>query len=104
MPSIARYTLTVPTHNNEGTELAYVPEGVAADLMRLFGGYTEHAAMGGWQGERYYRESVRVFTVDTEFSPESWDALRGLARRVKKWAEQESVYITVSPITTELVS
>jgi hypothetical protein len=62
-----RYTLTVPTHANNGASLVRIQAEVRARLLRYFGAYTSCAASGVWRAADTGREHVDtsiVYTVD----------------------------------------
>lgn len=102
---MTRYTLTVPTHYNDGRP---VPRTILAEiettLAEIGGGWTLTAGTGGWIGatDDVYREPVSLYAVDTD-DPRAPDAMRSLAERTATVLGQEAVYLTRQEIGAELV-
>lgn len=58
--------------------------------------------IGSWRdGEREYRETVAVYTIDAEDSDDIH--LIEVAQMLATYCEQEAVYVTRQPIDTHLV-
>lgn len=96
-----RYTLTVPTIDNDGRPLTEVHENVRLSLERRFPGFTAHDGTGYWGGEHAGHEPVTVYVIDA--GADDLDHLRAIARYVKYVGQQDAVYLTRQTIDTWLV-
>ncbi len=101
---MVRYTITLPTHDNDGHDLADVHEQAREYLLRHFGAFTAHEALGAWRGaERTYAEPVVAYAVDVPDTRESYASLHALAQALKASGGQEAIYLTRQPVDTWLV-
>ncbi len=101
---VLRYTLTLPTHDNDGLGLSHAHACLRAELLGHFGGFTVHEARGHWSGaDGNYAEPVLVYTVDAPDTSESYAKLRALAAALKVSCGQEAIYLTRQPVETWLV-
>lgn len=100
---MTRYTLHVPEQYNNGDPVP--PEYFAVierEIEDYAGGWTLTHAIGGWRGEdSRYRESVRLYHVDTDNGPAR---LLGTAEAIAQALDQEAVYLTAQEISTTLVT
>ncbi len=101
-----RYTLTVPANENDGSSLAILHEGISqvlADQWHAFGAFPGD---GGWFEPEWpaIREPIIVYVVDvSEDAPDSLEWFQALARRVRRTAAQDAVYLTRQLIETWLI-
>ncbi len=99
-----RYTLTLPTRDNDGLRLSHAHAWLRTELLGHFGAYTAHRAVGAWRGTSgAYTEPVRVYTIDAPDTSESYAKLRALAEALKVSCGQEAIYLTRQPVETWLV-
>jgi hypothetical protein len=103
-----RYTLTVPTHDNDGASLLALHDDVRGRLMDAFGGFTVTAGRGEWHtGADVAVDAVRVYTVDVDggtHGERGWTAFARLAEYVARKARQDAVYLTRQPVETWLIT
>lgn len=106
MSNKVRFTITVPTVDNDGLEWPKdhdpLPE-VRTLLGGQFDGYTEHESRGVWTdpGGVVFAEPGVVFTIDTDRAG-ARDVLNTIAARLTDDYGQEAVYLTSQPINVEL--
>lgn len=93
---MTRYTLHVPTHDNDGYPLASVHAYVDDQLLAYYGGWTRTTAVGAWRSDEGtdYREGMFLYAVDTENTGSAPRQLRQIAEHIKHEAEQDAVYLT----------
>lgn len=102
---MTRFTLTIPTVENDGSSLAILHDGVARRIARDFDGLTILTGEGIWSDPSAAnpgREDVRIYVVDTD-RPDALDILRKLAQTVRRAAAQDCVYLTRQSIDAFLV-
>jgi hypothetical protein len=99
-----RYTLTVPTHDNNGAPFDQaLLDGVDRLLSQTYDGFTRVDATGAWDGGfRMYSEPVRVYSIDA--SEHALDSLRNYALFLAQALSQECIYLTRQPIETWLLA
>jgi len=103
----ARFTLTMPEAFNDGAPVLLEQLALyEQELLDLVGGYTLTSAIGAWRaptGDVYY-EPVRKYELDIADDPAVRDELLALASRIALELAQDAIYLTVAPITKQLVS
>ena len=104
---MTRFTLHVPLNLNDGSatpaeHIAHVEDTILATA----GGYTATDAVGAWRDElgRVYRDSIRLYTVDTSDPETVSAALTVLAEYLALELEQEAIYATWQPLAAALVT
>jgi hypothetical protein len=102
---MTRYTLTVPATLNDGAAVSLSDIAhIEARLLAIAGGLTLTHGIGAWAGEsETYRESVRLYAVDTEESEYIAAPLRMLAEWIALTLDQEAVYLTSQEISARLI-
>lgn len=104
---MARWTIHVPVRDNNQQEIPHVLDQARRALGDAgFKGRTVlRHAQGDWQGDEqnYDTEDMDLIMVDAPDSPESEEAIIGVAQLVKAMADQEAVYVTKQAITTYLI-
>jgi hypothetical protein len=97
---MTRYTITVPTAPSDGAHIAEIE----THILRLAGGFTMTPGYGAWLNGsgQVVRDPVFVYTVDSA-DPELAAALNVLAAYVAATLDQDAVYLTASPVVTQLV-
>lgn len=89
----------LPTRDNDGHSLRGAHTALQLQLMKLFGGYTEITARGGWRspGGDIYREPVTIYEVATRSNDHTVEAdLRRIAEGLRIEARQEQVMIVLA--------
>ncbi len=85
--------IILPVRDNDGKGLPQVAIDFRARLIDTFGGYTETAAFGGYQGANQQTEMVRVFDIACDAS--AYRDLVGLAFWLARVARQDCIYCRV---------
>ncbi len=83
--------IILPVRDNDGKGLSQVAIDFRARLIDTFGGYTEIAAFGGYQGTSRQTELVRVFSIACDAC--AYSDLIGLASWLARVARQDCVYL-----------
>lgn len=99
MRPVSRFTLTIPTVTNWGTDAPEYPDRARLALHHAgFAGWTEHEGSGVWTNddEHQYAEPVVVFVIDA--APEHWETLTDVAAALADLCAQECVYLTEQPL------
>lgn len=110
---MTRYTITAPDNDNDGRprpeswdgrEMPRYADYARRLILGAFAGATAAPSIGYWRapdGMEYMSETVTVWTID---APDTdWPRIQAIARELAAYARQEAVYVTRSPVETELV-
>lgn len=98
-----RYTLTVPTQDNNGVPFDQaLLDGVDMVLANGYDGFARVDATGAWMGARLYTEPVRVYSIDAREG--AGESLRNYALFLAQALSQECIYLTRQPIETWLLA
>jgi len=86
--------INFPQKDNNGHDLTFLNKLLQKELCQSFGGCTVSSGFGSWvnQNNKLYSEPVNIFEVATKASPKVKTALKRLAVKFGKMANQEAVY------------
>ena len=103
---MTRYSLTIPTHYNDGQPIPRpILYALEEELVEIGGGFTASAATGAWASPSgaVVREPVTVYAVDSE-QELALPALEALAERTATALGQEAIYLTRQELDVQLVA
>lgn len=87
--------INFPQKDNNGQDLTFLNKLLQKELCQSFGGCTVSSGHGSWVNKqnRLFSEPVNIFEIATKASPKVRTALKRLAVKFGKMAQQEAVYI-----------
>lgn len=99
-PQQLRITFHVPETFNDGSAVSSVFFSLLEyEILSVASGFTFWPAIGVWTGDaKTYRDPVRLYAVDIPAASSAIDDMARLGEWIKVELDQESVYITVTPI------